>query len=306
MSNRYDRGYRADDPSRREHREDAWDYRRDEDEHPPYGERHDPRNVGRFGESARHLAGDPWGHEQDRDYRSGRGQGSPYYGRGGERGRDEYAHGSYRDTPYFDDPSRSIERPYGGYDERPRSARGVYQEQVWSRDPNNGNLYGYEFSTRLPYADREPNHGRYDRSRSFWGNEEHNAGSRSVGPLGRRAGNYGKGPKGYTRSDERIREDVSDRLSDDDEIDASDITVTVSRGEVKLEGSVEDRYSKHRAEDIAESVSGVRDVANHLRARKGLLRELGDKLSGDDENAHRGHTGSGTRNSPGGGVMANH
>jgi hypothetical protein len=65
---------------------------------------------------------------------------------------------------------------------------------------------------------------------------------------------------------------------------------------------VTDRYSKHRAEDIAESVSGVREVTNHLRARKGLIQELGDKLTGDDDAQHHGHSGSGTRNSPSGGA----
>ena len=58
------------------------------------------------------------------------------------------------------------------------------------------------------------------------------------------ASHRGKGPKGYTRSDDRIREDVNDRLSDDDMLDASDITVTVSGGEVTLEGRVGPRQGK--------------------------------------------------------------
>jgi hypothetical protein len=69
-------------------------------------------------------------------------------------------------------------------------------------------------------------------------------------------------------------------------------------GEVRLEGTVLDRYSKHRAEDLADSVSGVRDVSNNLRTRKGFLREMGDKLIGDDRSEHRGHSGSGTHNAP--------
>jgi osmotically-inducible protein OsmY len=112
------------------------------------------------------------------------------------------------------------------------------------------------------------------------------------------AGFAGKGPKGYVRSDERIREDICDRLSDDDEVDASDITVSVKEGIVTLEGTVPDRRTKHRAEDIADSTSGVRDVSNSLRARKGLIQEFSDKLSGDAEREHQGHAGSGTRNSP--------
>lgn len=75
----------------------------------------------------------------------------------------------------------------------------------------------------------------------------------------------GKGPKGYTRSDERIREDISDRLSDADDVDASEIEVTVSNGEVTLSGTVNDRYEKRRAEECAEQVSGVINVENRIR-----------------------------------------
>lgn len=121
-------------------------------------------------------------------------------------------------------------------------------------------------------------------------------GSGSAGSR-REGGFFGKGPKGYTRSDERIREDVCDRLSDDDEVDASDITVTVKEGEVTLEGTVPDRRSKHRAEDITEAVGGVREVHNSLRPQKGLLQEVGDRVTGRAESEQHGHTGSGTRNS---------
>jgi hypothetical protein len=47
---------------------------------------------------------------------------------------------------------------------------------------------------------------------------------------------------------------------------------------VTLEGSVPDRQSKHRAEDIAASVQGVREVHNRLRAEKGLFQEIGAKF----------------------------
>jgi len=85
----------------------------------------------------------------------------------------------------------------------------------------------------------------------------------------------GLGPKGYKRSDERIREDVSDRLTDDPVVDASDIAVLVAAGEVTLDGTVPSRTEKRRAEDCAESVSGVTHVQNNLRvshlARPGSL-----------------------------------
>ncbi|CAO3429980.1 BON domain-containing protein [Azospirillum doebereinerae] len=80
-------------------------------------------------------------------------------------------------------------------------------------------------------------------------------------------GNYrGVGPRGYRRSDERIREDISDRLTEDPRIDATGIDVSVAQGEVTLTGTVGHRADKRRAEDIAEAVSGVTHVQNDLRA----------------------------------------
>ncbi|MBS3649204.1 BON domain-containing protein [Pseudaminobacter sp. 19-2017] len=78
----------------------------------------------------------------------------------------------------------------------------------------------------------------------------------------------GRGPRNYMRSDDRIREDVNDRLTDDNWVDASDIEVMVSQCEVTLSGLVDDRMTKRRAEDIAEDVSGVRHVQNNLRVRE--------------------------------------
>lgn len=75
----------------------------------------------------------------------------------------------------------------------------------------------------------------------------------------------GRGPRGYQRSDERIREEINDRLTEHGEIDASDIEVSVAAGEVTLIGIVDSRQTKRMAEDVAESVAGVRDVHNNLR-----------------------------------------
>ena len=94
---------------------------------------------------------------------------------------------------------------------------------------------------------------------------------RSTGP------HTGRGPKGYQRGDERIHEDVSERLMDDGRIDASEIEVQVTNGEVTLTGTVDHRRTKRLAEDIAESVRGVRDVHNQLRVGEvgtGRDREL--------------------------------
>ena len=44
----------------------------------------------------------------------------------------------------------------------------------------------------------------------------------------------GRGPKNYQRSDERIREDVCERLTYDERVDASDVEVDVREGVVRL------------------------------------------------------------------------
>jgi len=78
----------------------------------------------------------------------------------------------------------------------------------------------------------------------------------------------GRGPKGYFRTDDRIREDVCERLSWSDEIDATEIDVRVENGDVILEGTVESRHMKRLAEDLAERVPGVIDVHNGIRVRR--------------------------------------
>lgn len=80
--------------------------------------------------------------------------------------------------------------------------------------------------------------------------------------------NYaGRGPRGYQRGDERIREDICDRLTDDSRVDASDVEVHVKNGEVTLAGSVRSRHEKRVTEDVAEQVSGVREVSNNLKVK---------------------------------------
>jgi hypothetical protein len=75
----------------------------------------------------------------------------------------------------------------------------------------------------------------------------------------------GVGPRGFRRTDDRIREEICDRLTAHGMIDASDVEVAVNDGVVRLTGAVADRATKRLAEDVVESVGGVRDVDNLLR-----------------------------------------
>lgn len=74
----------------------------------------------------------------------------------------------------------------------------------------------------------------------------------------------GRGPRNFQMSDDTIREDVCERLTHNGAVDAGDIEVSVKNGEVTLTGTVKNRNEKHIAEEVADSVLGVRDVFNNL------------------------------------------
>ncbi len=79
----------------------------------------------------------------------------------------------------------------------------------------------------------------------------------------------GRGPRNYKRSDERIRDEVNDRLWMDGELDADGIDVQVQDGVVTLNGVVDSRWAKRRADDLAWQVPGVQDVMNRLTRARG-------------------------------------
>lgn len=99
----------------------------------------------------------------------------------------------------------------------------------------------------------------------------------------------GRGPKNWRRSDDRIREDINERLTEHPHIDASEIEVQVKEGEVTLTGTVEDRRYKRMVEDLVEGVSGVKEVHNQLRTSSGSQSQGG-------EMAKTAGTGTATQN----------
>lgn len=116
-----------------------------------------------------------------------------------------------------------------------------------------------------PFGSRQGFGGQErDRDDESWGQQIRHAGQQMARSVKRAF----RGPKGYRRSDERIREDVSDRLAAQDEFDPSDIEVTVSNGEVTLTGTVQGRHEKFLAEEIADDIGGVNEVHNQLRVRR--------------------------------------
>lgn len=99
---------------------------------------------------------------------------------------------------------------------------------------------------------------------SYWGAE---SGSSAQSNKGRFSGTT---PKNFKRSDERIYEEICEKLSDEGHFDISEVEIKVEGGEVTLEGSIESRSDKHRIEILAESVMGVKEITNQLKIVKGV------------------------------------
>lgn len=127
-----------------------------------------------------------------------------------------------------------------------------------------------DFGGNHAYEGRHPGHRNFGRDTGGSGKA---GDGRQWTASGYPGGHRGVGPQGYVRSDERIREDVCEKLTLHDAIDASNIDVGVAQGVVTLGGDVPERYMKHLAEDAVVDTVGVKDVDNALRVRTGARAE---------------------------------
>lgn len=204
-------------------------------------------------------------HDRDDEWRGYEGRG--YEGRGG------------RDSDDYSDDRRGRREDRGAAWQSWRGGEDDdYRDRAYDAP---GDFGGYEMARGRSEADFGQGSGR-ERAGSGWrdrgerrmGRED--AGSPFGGNMRGNTGgaHHGKGPKGYTRSDERLREDVCDRLMADEWLDPSDIEVSVKKGEVTLQGHVDSRDARRRAEDCALDVIGVTHAQNNLR-----IQAAGDRNS---------------------------
>ncbi|MBO9716152.1 MAG: BON domain-containing protein [Pseudoxanthomonas sp.] len=203
------------------------------------------------------------------------------YGRGGPE-RDEYGDAGYARGEYAADEQRwtgqgGAEGDYGldsgDYGRGQRYMRGDLrraapryggQDAGWrgQRDYDRGREYGGSYGSHRDMGqDIGAGGGSYGAAREAYAQD-----ARGTGGGERQGASFrGHGPRNYTRSDARITEDLNERLTDDPSFDAGGIEVSVKDGVATLSGSVDSRWMKHRAEDIAEACSGVKDVDNRIR-----------------------------------------
>lgn len=194
-----------------------------------------------------------------------------------ERNNDRYPNYNYPQSNVnnytgYDSNSQTRNRGDYGYNS-PQPYRGnsdnayqSYRSRDWQSndrgDRNNRNNWNDQYTG----DDR----GWWDRTRdevSSWFGDEDAERRRRMDEM-REENHRGKGPKNYTRSVDRIKEDVNDKLSDNWFLDASWIEVEVKGNEVTLSGTVNSKSDKRRAEDIADNISGVSHVQNNLRVNK--------------------------------------
>jgi hypothetical protein len=210
------------------------------------------------------------------------------FGRGdverGEWRRGGYPSGSRSGEGSYYGPDRFDEETYfgGGYGAGGRFADDVYGGRGYGDE----GWFHEDTGAGLGSTGRSITGGRFGAG-GFGGGYGRMGAEAWQGPYA------GRGPRGYKRSDDRIRDDVSEELERHGWIDASDIEVTVQDGEVTLTGSVESRSQKRMAEDAAERVTGVKDVHNQLRVHA---------PTASDRERERGAAGSAGQRTTGSGM----
>ena len=197
------------------------------------------------------------------------------------------ANSSSGNQGYSRDFSGSSSQNYGA------ASRG--QNQV---SKSNTGQHGNDRSTSTSYGNMMSSNGRSGSNLS----ERSDFGGNQYSDQSRQSQSFkGLGPKGYKRSDERLQEDIHERLTEAHHIDASEITVRVSEGKVTLEGSVTDRRVKHQIEDLVEACAGVSDIDNRISVARDAAANkqngTASASSGSNPSANQGSSTSGSQGS---------
>jgi len=324
MSSRYDDrdyerrrrnyGRRSENEDDRSYGERSQGYGRDENERERYST--ESRWRGQYGGGSQYGTGSRFGGGSE--YTGGQWGSGQYSGRyssrsGGEDyGREDYGRGRWeddRDTRNWQRGSIRSERGYTGGGEQ-RYGRGYSGGEQRYGLGSSGYSSRYNYPSGYRSGEQYGERGRdYDYDRGDYGSQEERGWwDRAADTVASWFGDeeaerrrrmdeqrryHGRGPKGYRRSDERIKEDVNDRLSEG-YLDASDVEVSVTNAEVTLTGTVNSRSDKRRAEDIAESVTGVTNVENRIRVKHSDL----DRYTNLDTSSTSGTTGTTTGTTP--------
>lgn len=195
---------------------------------------------------------------------SGRGFGGRTYYGGQGQGQGQTQYGGGQESSY-----RSGDRDSWGSSQR-ENRYGSQQNRGWGDGEGSSTWGDSQRRSSQPYSYQGGSGMLISESSSY---------STAYGPY------TGKGPKNYKRSDEKIVEEVNQALERNGDVDASEIEVTCTNGEVRLTGKVENRRAKREAEECAERIYGVKDVMNELKVDKGFFANLFGTSSSSSSNS---------------------
>lgn len=164
------------------------------------------------------------------------------------------------------------------YSERDEERRFGKQDRGWGQEDQR--VFGYGNTNRMnDWRSRDYGSTRYetaDRYGENIGNQGLTGDSARFYRSEQRGSHFGKGPKGWKLSDDRIKEEASEALYRDPQVDASEIDLSVKDGRVYLRGSVDSREAKRHAEECVENLSGVDDVQNELRVNRETNKNISE------------------------------
>lgn len=132
----------------------------------------------------------------------------------------------------------------------------------WGGPGFTGGGYGWGEGSRSPHL---PLEGDYSDESALSYEDQVRRDYRAGRSTDRTRRRYPPGPKGYQRSDERMKEDISERLYAAYHVDSSEVTIDVRAGKVTLEGTVPSRHMKHAIEDMVDDCMGVVEIDNRIR-----------------------------------------
>lgn len=174
-------------------------------------------------------------------------------------GRDNYGPGSFSDQ-YDNERSRSVDR-----DQNPGGVTGIPFEDNYDIEdmdfrPHKGEAFQYRGKRAEPARDADLGRGRAGTN---W-----NSGIGSY---------YGRGPKNWKLSDEKIKEKVSEILLHSHDVDPSEMEIEVDQGVVTLKGSIASVGMRRVAEDLVLSIPFVEDVFTQLKIKNTSNFQLSER-----------------------------
>jgi hypothetical protein len=255
-----------------------------------YGEQRDNGESQQYGQRGQFWQTDRDREGYGRDEYRGRSGGSERYD---ERhmGRDEGQSRRYGGEGYGEGGRGRGYYSGGAYGESQRGGQGAYRDQELWRGESGGGFYGRRdepsgyggmrggYGGGWESGQRGSQHGQGQYGAERYGERGAESG-RERGGRGTIGRLLGRGPKGYKRSDERIKEDICERLWRSDNVDSSEVTVTVKDGEVTLSGTVPERWMRHEVENIVDDSVGVKDIDNGIRIQRETDETGTESMSG--------------------------